>query len=184
MPFALFHSERRSVQCRAIAGATSTMLALACVSAQPTGVRDATPVTIRVADTVGFVTDGVRYRGVIKAEIQNRSTETAFLYLCSGPHTYLATLEKKIASEWVTAWTPVCNLEEVRPRVLEGGASTEDVATVHGARWSEDSTSPTFYVPEIAGTYRAVYNVRIASDRAPGVADYRRSNEFVVVVSR
>lgn len=129
-------------------------LATGCMAApRGTASEPWPPTSVRTTqDTFPLATRGRAQGAIITATITNRSRQPVWV-VASG-RSALLSLEKWTGREWVPAFSSVWGHSERIIRLWTGESYTDTAAALG---WP--GATPEFRVPEIPGTYRAVYHI-------------------------
>ena len=85
--------------------------------------------------------------------VENSSPETISLLNCNGA--YGVVLERRVGTDWVTAWAPVLPLCLGKPIEIPPGGLLQDTIKVFAGRRGS-MTHPQFAMDQLEGTYRMV----------------------------
>lgn len=163
---------------RTLAAITLGAATLGCNNDGPLGPGDGSLRTDRASYAV--TRSGDLLAVAIDFTYTNHTGGPVYLTGCRGPNP--PTLEKRVGSTWVTAYSPIVDLCLGPPVEIASGASYsyhDEIAA--GAPGS--NIGPQFQVSPLAGTYRAVWAVYAAMPDGSGAAPLlpeasRTSNEF------
>ena len=160
----------------------------ACLSAQAHITRDVGAL---------FQTDSLRYtlradsggfEGEIGVTFTNRTSGTAYIVNCKGATA--VSLEKRIAGQWKSVWSPPIPLCLSAPITVASGATYRTRVWIFGGHPGSNAY-PQFSITDIAGEYRAVWGLVLSSYQTdslpfgtPLPIDRRVSNRFMLMVDQ
>lgn len=144
-----------------------------------------------------FQTDSLRYTlraqsigfdGEIGLTFTNRTGGTVYIVNCN--EATAVSLEKRVAGQWETVWSPPIPLCLSQPITIAAGATYRTRIWIFGG-YPGVNSYPKFSTTDIAGEYRAVWGQVLSSYQSdslpfgtPLPTDRRVSNRFMLATER